>query len=324
MSKVEPNVTILLATFNGDHYLKDQIESIIRQTHSHWELWIRDDCSTDNTIKLINSFMLKDNRIKMLSNHNKRLGACMNFAELMEHVDCANYISFSDQDDVWHPYKIEMTLKKILEEEKRHGNTTPILVHTDFEFVNSELIHLKAKKNIAYRFSNQPELIANKLLSQNYIYGCTMLINKSLLRASLPISQCAENHDYWIALVASCIGKVFFIPNKAMSFKQHGSNVSMGLKASSFRNRFNRVFLKWPETVKLKDKRIEQIVALRDLLKDQLPFQKQKLLNDYIDIAKKGGIQSILFSMENQIRRQGVIQTFLFYCSLYKKYKKTE
>ncbi len=321
MNTAEPRVTILLATFNGACYLRDQIESIIAQTYVNWELWIRDDGSTDDTIGLINSFSLRDNRIKMLFTRNMRLGACLNFAELMEHVDCADYISFSDQDDVWHPFKIEMTVKRILQEEKTYGRETPILVHTDFEFVNSELDSLKARRNIAYRFSKHPGLIANKLLSQNYIYGCTMLINKSLLRASLPISQFAENHDYWIALVASCIGKIFFMPHKTMLFRQHGSNVSIGLKASSFLNRLNRILLSWPETVTLKDKRIEQVVALYSLLKDKLSSQKQELLTDYIDIAKRGGIRSILFAIKNKIGRQGVIQTLCFYCSLYMKYR---
>ncbi len=245
----------------------------------------------------------------------------MNFAALMERVDCTDYISFSDQDDVWHPLKIEMALKRLLEEEKTYGNQTPILVHTDFQYVNSELVGLKGKKNIAYRFSRHPEFITNKLLSQNYIYGCTMLINKSLLRASLPMSPSAENHDYWVALVASCIGKIFFIPHETVLFRQHGSNASIGLKASSFRNRLNRIFFKWPETGRLKDKRVEQAAAVCLLLKDKLPSQKQELLTNYIDRAKKGGIPSILFSMKNKIGRQGAIQTLLFYCLLYKKYR---
>jgi rhamnosyltransferase len=312
-----PKVIILMATFNGDRYISEQLDSIINQTYSNWQLWIRDDCSTDNTLNIINRYISKDNRIKILHNEGNRLGACLNFAKLMDSARNEQYIMFSDQDDVWQKTKIAGTLESMLESEKTFGQFVPILVHTDFEIVDEYLKVIKTKKNIAYIFSKHPDAILNKLVSQNYIYGCTMMINHSLLKHCLPFYKEAENHDYWIALVAASTGQIVYLSNKSMLYRQHSSNVTIGIKASSFYNRIKRIVINWYNTLDLNKRRIIQVKALlshlenKNLINNKNTFLKEFLLN-----IKRGRINAFLFAYNNNIRRQGLIQTLIYFLIL--------
>ena len=108
----EKKVVILMATYNGQKYLKCQLDSIIQQTYRNWQLIIRDDCSKDNTVKIIQEYEKKDDRIKVIDNEGKNLGAIGNFFELIKKAPDASYYAFSDQDDYWHEDKIEKAVER--------------------------------------------------------------------------------------------------------------------------------------------------------------------------------------------------------------------
>ena len=106
---MEETVDILLATYNGEKYVIEQIESILHQTYKNIRLLISDDCSTDDTRQILEQYQKKDNRIEIFF-QEKNLGYIRNFAFLLNQVK-NKYYMLSDQDDVWLPEKVEKSIQ---------------------------------------------------------------------------------------------------------------------------------------------------------------------------------------------------------------------
>ena len=216
------DIDILLPAFNGDDFIGTQIESIQKQGYADWRLLIRDDGSTDETVAIIKDYALKDKRIFLVEAGKESLGVIKNITCLLEQSS-AQYVMLCDQDDVWLPDKIEKSLDLMLRMEK-DAPGFPLLVHGDLKVVDRSL------KKIALSFwwfqhldpANSGRI--NKLLVQNVATGCTMLMNRRLVELSLPIPESVLMHDWWIALVACALGKIGYILEPAVLYRQHGSN----------------------------------------------------------------------------------------------------
>ena len=225
-------IDILLATWNGERYLPEQIESLLAQTFSDWRLLARDDGSTDGTMNILRRYAaLHPERITIVEDSDAGLGACGNFARLMEHSN-AEYVMFCDQDDVWLPEKIERCLNAMRKMEKELKSGKPALVHCDLRVVDREL------EMIAPSFWHYQKLnpvkgrFLNRLLIQNVVTGCAAMLNRPLARLAMPIPANARMHDWWIALVASAFGKVGYLPESLVLYRQHGGN-TLGAKGWS-------------------------------------------------------------------------------------------
>ena len=147
MSKIVNNrsVAILMATYNGEKYLREQIDSLIAQTYRDWTLYIQDDGSKDATLDIIKEY--SDERIVLVDVGLTRQGACMNFMSLLNMVE-SKYYMFCDQDDVWFVDKIEKELARMKMVEAEKGIETPIIVHTDRTHTDAELnVKLKSEFN---------------------------------------------------------------------------------------------------------------------------------------------------------------------------------
>lgn len=132
-------VTILLATLNGEDYLKAQLESIAAQTYENWQLVVGDDGSTDDTISIIEEFSEKHpDQVTIIKNDPPQGSAKDNFISLLRN-SYGPYFMFCDQDDVWKPDKIYLTLQKMESLEARYGDKIPILVHSDLSVADSNL-----------------------------------------------------------------------------------------------------------------------------------------------------------------------------------------
>ena len=130
-------VDILLATYQGERFLDAQIESILAQTYPHFHLIVRDDASNDHTPKIIQQWAKKHALKITVLPSNRRLGVKGNFTELMMH-STAPYAMFSDQDDIWLPHKIEITLALMKEREHLFGSHVPLAIHTDLKVVDEK------------------------------------------------------------------------------------------------------------------------------------------------------------------------------------------
>lgn len=222
---MDTNVDILLATYNGERYLDRQIVSILNQTHNAWRLLIRDDCSTDRTPELIEHYRVKHpDRITVLDHQGENLGSCQNFSRLLQ-SSTADYVMFSDQDDVWLPVKVGSTLELLLKMENRYGKSTPILVHTDMKVVNETLEPLSDSFWSYQNLDPEAGLTLNRLLLRNVPTGSTVMINRALREISPSIPEGAIIHDWWLALTASVFGKIGYLSVPTLLYRQHRENL---------------------------------------------------------------------------------------------------
>jgi glycosyltransferase involved in cell wall biosynthesis len=223
-------IDILLATYNGEKYIKDQMESILNQSYSQFSVLIRDDGSTDRTIEIIKKYeeIYKLNLTKIHDDLGN-LGSSKCFMELLKHSE-ADYIMFCDQDDTWLPNKVEITIGKLLELEEIYGTKTPILVFTDLKVVNKEL-NIISESFWKYQKLN-PDISRNwkMLLANNVITGCTIMINRNAKEVVLPFKSFKMIYDHWLGVNVSKHGIVDYINTQTILYKQHGENVIGGHK----------------------------------------------------------------------------------------------
>ena len=223
-SAADDKVDIIMATYNGARYVAAQIDSIQKQTHQNWQLYIRDDGSTDSTLDILRQYAKQDTRICLLKDPLGNLGFTKNFYHLLTHAQ-AEYLCICDQDDVWHANKIALSLQqlKIIENTQQ----APALVHAESCVVDSDLNMIKANF-----IGKRGECTGLKgLLFANSAQGASMMINASLRKLALQYLP-ELPYDYHIALLAELTGKRAFIPQALLQYRQHTSNI-IGAGASN-------------------------------------------------------------------------------------------
>lgn len=231
-------VDILMATYNGERYIREQIESIRSQSFTDWRLLISDDCSTDNTLSIINRYAAIDERINVVSEGRRYGGAKENFFSLMHYAE-SPYVMFCDQDDVWLANKVSKSLEAIVRLEKTYSCNKPLLVYCDMKVVDSRLNIIN--ESFERLCNYDPYRVAFKhLLTQNVIPGCAMLVNKPAMHCAYITHDVSdiEMHDWWIALIAAAFGEIYFIDESLSLYRQHGKN-ELGAKKYSPLERAN-------------------------------------------------------------------------------------
>lgn len=215
-------IAILMATYNGEKYICQQIDSILSQTCTDWELYIHDDGSTDNTIAAVESYVEKyPDKIHLIDGKSTG-GAKYNFFYMFGQVEAPYYMT-CDQDDVWLDKKIELTYDKMLAIEDKAD--VPCLVYTELRVVDSELNTI-ADTMSEYQSLDCHKRTINQFILQNSVTGCTMMINRALRDKMLRITDIDNTimHDWWAALVAAQFGKTAFIDEATILYRQHGDN----------------------------------------------------------------------------------------------------
>jgi rhamnosyltransferase len=210
-----------MATYNGRKYLDSQLKSILNQSFSEFDLYISDDGSTDGTNQILKGYEKLDERVHVLKINNKSCGPLQNFKGLINYVSSKNYkyIMFSDQDDIWYKDKIKSTLVFM-----KCNENGPTLIYTNYK-ENDFRGKINPKYNDGFPLNKYPIL-----LYQNWIMGCTMMINSSLLSLSKDIPDEADNHDNWIVLVALTYGRIVYFSKTTMFHRVHTSNVTNNFK----------------------------------------------------------------------------------------------
>lgn len=223
-------VAILLAVYNGQNYLEALLHSLFSQKYSNFHIYARDNCSTDDTKSILLRWQhLYPDQFDIIFSETN-IGCIGNFSALLNAAK-EPYAFFCDHDDIWLPEKISSTMAEIKKLEKIYGNHTPIAVHTDLAVVDHNLKSLSsslwksAKLNTSERSCTFP-----RLLVQNQVTGCTLGINRSLIDLASPIPEECIMHDWWIALVAACFGKIGSIAHPTILYRQHTNN-DTGAKA---------------------------------------------------------------------------------------------
>ena len=207
---------ILLSSYNGEKYIETQIESILDQTFTNWNLSIADDLSTDRTESIIKKYCFLDRRIKFKKN-KQRLGPLISFYDLLKESS-GEYVVFCDQDDIWLPNKLDNIFKFI----KSKNNKVIFGIHNgEYLFSNSDNKNYLANKTI---YESKPNLSFFRLIYQNQIIGCMTFGKSSSLKKIITKTPPSESDiylDYWISLNVSIKYKIDFLDKKLIKYRRH-------------------------------------------------------------------------------------------------------
>lgn len=273
-------IDILLPTYNGEKYLKEQLDSILNQTYKNIRLIISDDCSKDSTPKILEEYRGKDERIELYL-QKENIGVVKGIEFLLKKVK-SNYYMLADQDDVWLPMKVEKSIETLKKENAD-------LVFGDLEVVDQDL------KTMYPSFGDF--MLLNRKINKyinsykvNYLYncvtGCTVLSKKEFIEKILPIPTESKYliHDHWIGLVVALNGKLAYMPEKYIKYRQHGNNqVGTDKISHGFKNleQVRELFI----NVKLGV--FGTYVNNKEKFSKELQEQNEKALNYYNDIKDK-------------------------------------
>lgn len=287
---------ILMATYNGEKYIRQQIESIINQTVTDWNLYIHDDGSKDRTVAVIKTF--DDRRIHFIDDTIYFGNSSLNFLHLINYVE-SNYFCFSDQDDFWFPDKIEKTLA-LLKKIENGDQTLPACVGTDLKVADANLNILNES------FYDYAKLLKNadfnSLLLENDFTGCTMCMNKAVIPYLKAIKKDDSfkivQHDWLVALICAADGKIAQLNEQTMFYRQHQNNV-VGANGFSVAKIFHVSTLKnrLSKIKKLKAMVYMQLDLVSGLIKDE---SKKRLIKRYVSTV---GLKHKIFIIENKINR---------------------
>lgn len=212
-------IDILMATYNGAEYVREQIDSILNQTYTDFNLIISDDNSTDNTYDILKEYSKIDKRI-ILYKQSRNLGYVRNFEFLLNKVSSKFYM-LCDQDDVWLPEKIEVYYNKMKDEKLDFVFGDLEIVDKDLNTVSKSFVR---KKRLFYKIKKFTDFRLEYLY--NCVTGCTIMAKSNLLSKVLPIPKESKYiiHDYWIALNYTLLGNVGFIDKPYIKYRQHENN----------------------------------------------------------------------------------------------------
>lgn len=296
-------ISIALCTYNGKRYLKDQLQSIISQTILPYEVIVCDDGSTDGTIDVIKEFAKTSPVPFKWYINNNTLGVVKNFEQAIQ-LCSGDYIALSDQDDVWKENKLEITLRKMKEMEKIESPKCPLLVHGDLIVTNECLTPLTFSMMRKQGLQNEEDMQqAQRVLAvQNYVTGCTVMINKKLRDIACPIPPEAVMHDWWLALIAANKGKIGFIKEPLIYYRQHNNN-TVGAVINKWKRQIHSIL----QYHIIKDKLLA--ILTQNLVAKECHFS-QKIVN-----AVMNG--DLISAWKLGIKRQSFSETLGLYCVLW-------
>jgi len=208
-----PMLSVCMATYNGENYLREQLDSILPQLAPEDELVISDDSSTDRTLEIIHSFA--DDRIRLLTG-NRFFSPIYNFENALKQAN-GDIIALADQDDIWLPDKLALIRQKVGEKIDQ-----PALFMLD-----GYIIDAKGQRTGQTIFGRKPPkhgVLAN--LYDNTFTGCTLAFTRELLDIALPFPPGIPMHDSWLGMLALLHGEVQFIETRTMEYRRHGANLS--------------------------------------------------------------------------------------------------
>ncbi len=284
---------ILLATYNSEKYLREQLDSILQQDFRDYTLFIRDGGSRDSTLKILEEY--QDPRIRFIG--SAPASALKNFSALLEH-STAPLTMFSDHDDVWMPDKITRTLAKY------QPTDIPTMIFTDAVLTNSALRPIAAS-SLRYQHLDPTRLTLRQQLLQNVPFGNTMLINRALRELAMPIPPQAVMHDHWLSLTAAVFGQIIFLPETTLFYRQHGKNVSGARRipaVSGWAERFNA--------------RVVQAGVFLEQFREKLSPDDRLLLEEFSRLPEKGFLERRRIILRHRIYKSGFLRNLAMMLTL--------
>lgn len=280
-------VHIACSAKNAERFIDPFIEGLVAQTHADWELWIRDDGSTDGTRRRLEAWRRKDARVAQIIAGDSSLGLSQAFADVLSRLPAdARAIATADADDVWMPHRIAHTLEALAQAEAQPGG--PVLVHSDLQVVDEQLNALAPSFWASQGMNPDPPSL-HSLAIQNVATGPTLLFNGALLRHVRTMPSAVTNHDWWIALVAMVTGRIIAVPECTVWYRQHGANNTAGARQRSAWRRLHGAWARRAIVRRDVDRMARQAGALRQAYGAQLSDDDRRMLAGLASIAECSG-----------------------------------
>ena len=213
----QKKVIVLLATYNGAPYLREQLNSIIHQTYENIEIMVRDDGSTDGTIEILKEYEEKD---LIQATYGENIGPIKSFFWLAENAKEADYYSFADQDDIWLPDKILRAVEHL----EKGNNHHPQIYFSNFDFCNPQMNTIRSSPVLSH-----PESLVRVLVGSQLAIGFTLVFNiaiKKLIDDAAPFDMKIYGHDQWFTLMGVALGTIIYDPTVTVKHRRHEGNVS--------------------------------------------------------------------------------------------------
>lgn len=296
-------VGIVMATYNGMKYVEDQIESILSNTYTDWRLYIYDDGSKDQTVSILKRYEEKYPEKIQVTINQENLGVTFNFLEGIK--QCENeYIMLCDQDDVWKQDKIEKTLNKMIQAEKNHDKGHPIIVYTDAAIVDEELhmIHPSFHKNSRLDVS---KVDLPHLLMENKLIGCTIMLNKGIRNLLTKLPRSPRVHDWWLGLLATTFGKIYYLEEPTLLYRQHRDNVIGNERFISYVK--GRIYNMNKQRENLNSIQI-QGQEFYIMYKKQLSPENEKILHEFSHLFKESWFKRRYLLLKGGYTKSGIIR----------------
>ena len=222
------SISVCVATYNGEKYITEQINSILNQIGNYDQIVISDDCSTDKTCEIVKA--VGDSRIILIEN-KETIGVIRNFEKSLERVK-GNYIFLCDQDDIWKPDKVKVCLEYL--------NIYDIVVS------DCEIIDEKENVVLGSYFSRRKsgKGFFKNLWANTYL-GCCIAFKKEILDIALPFPSDIPMHDIWFGFIGEAFFKTHFIEEQLVSYRMHNQNISPTTVGISPHNLFSRLGFRW-------------------------------------------------------------------------------
>ena len=214
-------ISIALTTYNGERFLREQIDSILGQRVSDIELVVCDDGSTDGTWAILSDYHKKDNRVYIYQNEHT-LGFRDNFLKAIS-LCKGDYIALCDQDDIWTPNHLELLLKAIGDNMLVCGNSELV-----DENNKSLCMTLLEQEGIVHLPKNSLDVALLVMLNHNPFQGAAMLFRREFIEYALPLPEQADYHDVWFAALSSLMDSFVYVNTPIVRYRMHGDNISGG------------------------------------------------------------------------------------------------
>ena len=297
-------INIVMSTYNGEQFLAEQIDSIQQQTFKDWQLLIRDDGSSDQTPEIIKSFVAQDPRIVFINEHDREnFGVIKNFFTLIKH-DKADYYFFSDQDDVW----LEDKLETMLAAARQYPDQLPLMVYTDLCVVDQNLQVMNQSMIRSQSHHANTELVQE--LTENTVTGGVAMINHALAERWRTLDNIIM-HDWYLAVLATAIGKLVYIDQPGELYRQHDNNV---LGTRTFTKRL-KTWLSGPS--KMLEKywwliHASQVQADKILQENELGDEQEAVIRNYIALERLPLSQRIRVLRQYKYAKNKWFHTMIF------------
>lgn len=268
-----PKISIAMAVYNGEKYLREQIDSILNQTFADFELVVCDDCSNDGTWETLQEYLSKDSRLKIYKN-DRNIGFKRNFERAIS-LCKGDFIALSDQDDVWESNHIELLYTNLNGKWLACGNSELV-----DEKGNSLGFTLKEQEALDYIPDNDFDKLKSILLFRNPYQGATMLFTKELVPFILPFPESVNYHDTWIASVACITGGLSYVDEVLLKYRRTKTSIT-GCR-SVRKSKIKTCIRSWLflDRVGLIDELLKRVNILSDDNKKKLLFYKYLIRNN--------------------------------------------